>query len=238
MTTLTRRKLLVFGTFSIVFLFFFQILFLFLKQTAVFVPQPLYPTTSFRDRFDIFQYKSTDSREKIWNDYLEFHRRSLEDFECSKYVVFIPAESGFGNRLQMLVASFQLAVVTGRTFLVHWTQPCNISELFEDPPLNWYFDQLVTPQRTWFFNSSQIQIDMEDRNQTAEFFRTTNYTNYFKAYHFVIINHWSSFESWMRENSLYSDVLNLFFGNNSVQVSCKIIVIYITIIIIIIILLL
>ncbi|KAF9433291.1 hypothetical protein BGZ76_009645 [Entomortierella beljakovae] len=90
-----------------------------------------------------------NSFEGYWQEYLQFHekmvtpeyRGGIPEKE-KKYLVFQPSDDGLGNRLQALLSSVVLAMLTRRAFILDWvaTPQCNanFTDLFQQPEnLNW-----------------------------------------------------------------------------------------------------
>ena len=69
----------------------------------------------------------------------------------SRYLVFAVGDDGLGNKLLPLVSAFLLALLTDRTFLVHWTgseavhnTPMHIDELYRPPEgMVWEFEEMA-----------------------------------------------------------------------------------------------
>ncbi|KAG0344808.1 hypothetical protein BG004_004155 [Podila humilis] len=85
------------------------------------------------------------SFEGYWQEYLEFHREMVKPeseggvpFHKKKYLVFQPSDDGLGNRLQALLSSVVLAMVSRRAIILDWVAMpqcnANFADLFEHPP--------------------------------------------------------------------------------------------------------
>ena len=55
------------------------------------------------------------------------------------------------------------------------------------------------------------------RTISNEFWRTDDIKSTFHPYQFVVIDHYSTFESILRKNVYYSELINSFWGNNSIK---------------------
>jgi hypothetical protein len=155
--------------------------------------------------------------EKIWNKYQIYHK-SARNSECSKYIVYRPSEAGFGNRIQVLVAAFQLALLTGRIFVIDWKEPCDMRELFETPSINWNFDEIEGRDLWWNKNSTWTIKFRNNDEFITDLFSKKNLTTELEGFKYVVIQHFSSFEPLMRRNPLYENILFQLFGDNSIKV--------------------
>jgi hypothetical protein len=185
-----------------------------------------------------FENFSEEIRTKIWRDYVQYHQRVLEgryyleaqknfplhslaSYDLSaKYLVFRPAESGWGNRFQMLSFAFQVALVTSRVFLVDWILPCNISELLETPVINWYLDQALSKSSGWnmSYHNSRVELQFDTATQIASFFQNEAIHQLLEPWQFVVISHWSTYETYLAKNEWYSKILKSFFHPNPIQI--------------------
>lgn len=73
-----------------------------------------------------------------WKEYVVFHRKMVtpEDqggvpLHKKKFLMFTPTDDGLGNRLQALLSTVVLAMVTKRAIVLDWSASpqCNVSEL-------------------------------------------------------------------------------------------------------------
>lgn len=73
-----------------------------------------------------------------WNEYVVFHRKMVipEDqggvpLRKKKFLMFTPTDDGLGNRLQALLSTVVLAMVTKRAIVLDWdaSPQCNVSKL-------------------------------------------------------------------------------------------------------------
>ncbi|KAF9979606.1 hypothetical protein BGZ65_006288 [Modicella reniformis] len=103
-----------------------------------------------------------DSFEGYWNEYLAFHHRMILPQEKGgipqeqkRFLIFQPSDDGLGNRLQGLLSSVVLAMVTQRAIILDWqaTPQCNASftDLFQQP------DNLVWDLNTTLPNYEEQQ---------------------------------------------------------------------------------
>ena len=77
-----------------------------------------------------------DSFEGYWQEYLQFHRRMVLPEEeggvpqdQKRFLVFQPSDDGLGNRLQALLSSVVMAMITRRAIVLDWLAmpQCNVS---------------------------------------------------------------------------------------------------------------
>ncbi|KAF9428075.1 hypothetical protein BGZ94_003440 [Podila epigama] len=92
------------------------------------------------------------SFEGYWNEYLEFHATMVRPESeggvaqsKKRFLVFQPSDDGLGNRLQALLSSVVLAMLSRRAIILDWvaTPQCNanFTDLFEHPKgLAWDFN--------------------------------------------------------------------------------------------------
>ncbi|KAF9170956.1 hypothetical protein BGX21_011543 [Mortierella sp. AD011] len=90
-----------------------------------------------------------DSFEGYWQEYLQFHQQMVLPEEDGgvpekdkRFLVFQPSDDGLGNRLQSLLSSVVMAMVTRRAIVLDWlAQPqcnANFTDLFQQPEgLQW-----------------------------------------------------------------------------------------------------
>ncbi|KAF9348070.1 hypothetical protein BGX26_000479 [Mortierella sp. AD094] len=85
-----------------------------------------------------------DSFDGYWQEYLQFHHKMVlpEDEggvpeKDKRFLVFQPSDDGLGNRLQSLLSSVVMAMVTRRAIVLDWlAQPqcnANFTDLFQQP---------------------------------------------------------------------------------------------------------
>ncbi|KAG0340573.1 hypothetical protein BG000_011701 [Podila horticola] len=84
-----------------------------------------------------------------WQEYLQFHREMVKPeneggvpFNKKRFLVYQPSDDGLGNRLQALLSSVVLAMVSRRAIILDWVAMpqcnANFTDLFEHPPgLSW-----------------------------------------------------------------------------------------------------
>jgi hypothetical protein len=77
-----------------------------------------------------------DSFEGYWKEYLDLHQRIMlpeekggVPQERKRYLIFQSSDDGLGNRLQALLSTVVLAMVTKRAIVLDWTASpqCNVS---------------------------------------------------------------------------------------------------------------
>lgn len=111
-----------------------------------------------------------------------------------------------------------------------WTEPCSIGHLFDDPPINWYFERLPNSLKL-AFKESNLNFDFTsevsfrcccraDGFQTAAkaFFQNKDIKRELDKYKFVVIEHYSTFEVPLSQNVRYRDFFSNVFHNNSIKV--------------------
>ncbi|KAF9114531.1 hypothetical protein BGX27_010588 [Mortierella sp. AM989] len=85
-----------------------------------------------------------DSFDGYWQEYLQFHRQMVlpekqggVPEKNKRYLVFQPSDDGLGNRLQALLSSVVLAMVTRRAIILDWVAMpqcnANFTDLFQQP---------------------------------------------------------------------------------------------------------
>ncbi|KAF9907603.1 hypothetical protein BX616_000383 [Lobosporangium transversale] len=96
-----------------------------------------------------------DSFEGYWQDYLQLHRSMvLPETEGGipesqkRFLVFQPSDDGLGNRLQALMSSVVMGMITRRAVILDWvaTPQCNanFTDLFEPPEgLQWDLNSVI-----------------------------------------------------------------------------------------------
>lgn len=100
------------------------------------------------------------SFEAYWEEYLEFHREmvlpeSLGGVPESekRFLIFQPSDDGLGNRLQALLSSVVMAMVTRRAIVLDWlaTPQCNanFTDIFQQPEgLTWDLNSTLPHHKT------------------------------------------------------------------------------------------
>lgn len=79
---------------------------------------------------------------QTWQDYVKFHAEMLlKPKDEQRLLIFHAGSEGLGNRLEGLISSFVLAVVTNRAWVVDWNAgaKCHarLPELFANPGFSW-----------------------------------------------------------------------------------------------------
>ncbi|KAG0257928.1 hypothetical protein BG011_003659, partial [Mortierella polycephala] len=94
-----------------------------------------------------------------WQEYMQFHRQMVlpeEDggvpFAKKKFLIFQPSDDGLGNRLQALLSTVVMAMVTKRAIILDWvaTPQCNanFTDLFQQPEgLSWDLNTTIPNYR-------------------------------------------------------------------------------------------
>lgn len=71
-----------------------------------------------------------------WQEYLQFHREMVKPeseggipFNKKRFLVYQPSDDGLGNRLQALLSTVVLAMMSRRAIILDWvaTPQCNVS---------------------------------------------------------------------------------------------------------------
>ncbi|KAF9279473.1 hypothetical protein BGZ88_012730 [Linnemannia elongata] len=100
------------------------------------------------------------SFEAYWEEYLEFHREmvlpesqgGVPESE-KRFLIFQPSDDGLGNRLQALLSSVVMAMVTRRAIVLDWlAMPqcnANFTDLFQQPEgLTWDLNTTLPHRKT------------------------------------------------------------------------------------------
>ncbi|KAI1313818.1 hypothetical protein EDD11_002486 [Mortierella claussenii] len=111
-----------------------------------------------------------DSFEGYWQDYLQFHRHmvipekdgGVADDE-KRFLVFQPSDDGLGNRLQALLSSVVMAMVTRRAIVLDWlAMPqcnANFTDLFQQPEgLQWDLNTTLPNHKELDYYKSKPEI--------------------------------------------------------------------------------
>ncbi|KAF9372371.1 hypothetical protein CPB97_001311 [Podila verticillata] len=123
-------------------------------------PEPLCPSLlhSGKNRVGHVADKSLENEKEktfddYWKEYVVFHRKMVtpEDqggvpLHKKKFLMFTPTDDGLGNRLQALLSTVVLAMVTKRAIVLDWSASpqCNAEflDLFKQPDLSWDFNSV------------------------------------------------------------------------------------------------
>ena len=85
----------------------------------------------------------TDQCGSAWQKtYCNFHKSALKSPKTSNFLSYFCYGAGrgcggLGNRIQGLVSLFYLAMLTNRTFLIHWDGPGKLEEYLEPNQIAW-----------------------------------------------------------------------------------------------------
>lgn len=132
----------------------------------------------------------TDQCGSAWQiKYCNFHKSALKSPKTSNFLSYFCYGAGrgcggLGNRIQGLVSLFYLAMLTNRTFLIHWDGPGKLEEYLEPNQIAWTFplSSLGQFRKTyWGVSGPQSGYDTNRIESRTQF---TNWTSYvdFDAY--------------------------------------------------------
>lgn len=69
------------------------------------------------------------------------------------------------------------------------------------------------------WETSRLDFRFEDKAYTEDFFSLRNVKSEFDESSFVVLDHWSTFQPYLRKNPLYASIMSDFFGENPMKVS-------------------
>lgn len=132
----------------------------------------------------------TDQCGSAWQiKYCNFHKSALKSPKTSNFLSYFCYGAGrgcggLGNRIQGLVSLFYLAMLTNRTFLIHWDGPGKLEEYLEPNQIAWTFplSSLGQFRKTyWGVSGPQSGYDTNRIESTTQFVNWTSYVD-FDAY--------------------------------------------------------
>lgn len=123
----------------------------------------------------------TDQCGSTWQtNYCSFHQSSLKSPNTAKFLSYYcnrEACGGVGNRTLGLVSLFYLAMLTNRTFLIHWGGPGKLEEYLEPNQIAWSLplDSLGNFRKSYWgvsgppsgYNDSRIESKTQFQNWTS-----------------------------------------------------------------------